>query len=311
METKTPCILIDAYGDFLSWWKGIREADWETQIEGWHDDYMAAYPELRQMQVDDYAQDGYDWREIATKHVWPQLAEGLPAMKEAHDNLLLVVPEICQRAVQVLEMDFRPRVVLYVGIGLGAGWATRYRGDPACLLGLEMIAQLHWQKQERLRGLVAHEFGHLLHMAWRDEWEAFAQAEEEDPLFLLYSEGFAQRCEQHIMGQVSWHQDKAGWLAWCESNLEWLAGEYLHRLETGESVRDFFGSWFEVRGRRQTGYYLGHAWIEAMESTASLRQIARWSREQVRQRGRGWLQQTGASSSGQEETAVPRQAPPP
>jgi hypothetical protein len=39
-------------------------------------------------------------------------------------------------------------------------------------------------------------------------------------------------------------------------------------------VRPFFGSWFELRGWKQTGYYLGHAVIRRMETGMGLHEIA-------------------------------------
>ena len=59
--------------------------------------------------------------------------------------------------------------------------------------------------------------------------------------------------------------------------------EYLIRVEKGEPVHDFFGSWFNIQGKKQTGYFLGHEIIRALEGTYSLREIALWSPEVVRQ----------------------------
>ncbi|MDF1501291.1 MAG: hypothetical protein P1P76_12580, partial [Anaerolineales bacterium] len=39
-------------------------------------------------------------------------------------------------------------------------------------------------------------------------------------------------------------------------------------------VRDFFGSWFQIEGRSQTGYYLGHEIIRRLEKSNSLEEIA-------------------------------------
>ena len=57
-------------------------------------------------------------------------------------------------------------IALYVGIGVGAGWATTYQGQPACLHGLEKCAELHWVDRDTLAALAAHELGHLAHEHW-------------------------------------------------------------------------------------------------------------------------------------------------
>ena len=67
----------------------------------------------------------------------------------------------------------------------------------------------------------------------------------------------------------------------------WLAGrlpleKYLRRVESGESVRNFFGSWFEIRGKKQTGYFLGHEFIRWLEEEHSLQEITVYSIGDVR-----------------------------
>ena len=100
---------------------------------------------------------------------------------------------------------------------------------------LELDAELGWHVEPYLSGLIVHEIGHLLHMAWRGEWEKFEELEEQDPLFMLYSEGFAQRCEHTILGKESWHQAQSEyWISWCRQNRGWLAIEFLKKVENGE-----------------------------------------------------------------------------
>jgi len=45
-------------------------------------------------------------------------------------------------------------------------------------------------------------------------------------------------------------------------------------VETGDPVSPFFGSWFEICGKSQTGYFLGHEVIVELENRLSLREIA-------------------------------------
>ncbi len=137
----SPCLIVDTFPAFSAWWEEARHLPLSAQIEAWHDRYMAAYPELRRLQVADYTGQGLDWRQVAREQVFPFLEERRPAMAQAHERILRLAPWVCHLARERVGLDFSCLVVLYVGIGCGAGWATRYQGQPACLMGLEMIAQ--------------------------------------------------------------------------------------------------------------------------------------------------------------------------
>lgn len=144
--------------------------------------------------------------------------------------------------------------------------------EPAVLFGLENIAELHWESEERLEGLIAHELGHVAHTLWRGEP---LEPLEKDPLGLLYVEGFAQRLEGVIVGSEGMHQaqDNA-WLSWCQAHLVDLARAYENRALRGEKVNDFFGSWLDVQGVPFTGYFLGHVVVRLLEEQLGLRELA-------------------------------------
>ena len=64
------------------------------------------------------------------------------------------------------------------------------------------------------------------------------------------------------------------WLAWCRDQERWLAAHFLETVDAGDSVRPFFGSWYDIRGRSQCGYYLGHQLIKQLETELSFKEIA-------------------------------------
>ena len=53
-----------------------------------------------------------------------------------------------------------------------------------------------------------------------------------------------------------------------------LAAELLRMVDAGESARPFFGSWYDIRGRKQCGYFLGHELIRELEAGMNMRAIA-------------------------------------
>lgn len=266
--------LIDTFPEFLAYWQHVQDMPMTEQIEAWADLYMNHWPELRQKQLNCYTEEGEDWRAIACDHVFPFLSEHLSTMRKAHDNLLLVAETVNGRCRQLLDFNNDLVCILYVGIGCGAGWATTYDGKPALLFGLENIAAEKWQEKETLSGLMAHELGHLVHFHWRNQ---AGLTDEENPWWQLYTEGFAQWCEPLILGKNSWHMQTSGgerWQAWCQVNLSWLAAEFLRRVDNNEDIRPFFGSWFDLCGYKQTGYFLGYELIKLMREQSNLREIA-------------------------------------
>lgn len=265
--------IIDIFPAFLEFWKKAHDQPLNVQIEGWSHDYLADHLELQAMQVENYARQNLDWKTIARERVFPFLNERLEAMQEAHKNLLELCPSIYAQARQVLGFESDTLFVIHVGIGCGAGWVIPYGGRPAILFGLENIAECGWSHAEAIQGLVAHEIGHVVHFHWRD---LANKANGEDAWWQLYEEGFAQRCETIMQGTASWHQASTDdeWLTWCQHHRGWLADEFLKTVEAGKPVNRFFGSWYEIQGKSETGYFLGHEAIQALESEYNLKQIA-------------------------------------
>lgn len=269
------CEVIDTFPAFMSFWDKARRLSTEEQIYGWEKEYMASWPELLTKQVNSYVEDKLDWRQIAREKVFPYFNERLPAMQEAHDNLLKLSVPLYERSCKALDFKSDLVIVIYTGIGIGAGWATTFRDTPAVLFGLENIAECGWSSREAIEGLFAHELGHLVHYHWRGQIIEYAAT---DPWQRLHEEGFAQRCEDLISGAESFHQTSSitggDWLSWCQSHKGLLAAEFLKTVAEGKTIAPFFGSWFEIRGKSETGYFLGYEVIKELEKKHNLKEIA-------------------------------------
>jgi len=145
------------------------------------------------------------------------------------------------------------KIILYLGLCNGAGWATKLNNDNLVLLGIEKIFELDWDCEIKLKGLIYHELGHIYH----DENRKVEAFDNED-LYQLYSEGMAMIYEQCLCNDLDfYHQYDNKWKDWCKANLNVLAKEYLKRVENKESVQDFFGDWSRYLGHSDIGYYLG------------------------------------------------------
>ena len=266
---------IDTFPSFLKYWEKAQHKSLDEQIAGWATGYIARWPELLAKQRDNYSAEKIDWQQIAREKVFPYLPQRLPVMKEAHQNLLKICAPLYSKAQRVLDFESDVVFVIYVGIGCGAGWVTPFHNSPAILFGLENIAECGWSNPEGITGLATHEIGHLVHQHWRAQ---HGKSISSGAWWQLYEEGFAQRCESLIFGTDAWHQTSgimAGdWLGWCQSHKSWLAAEFLKTVETGQSVAQFFGSWFEIDGKSEAGYFLGNEVIRVLERQFSLKEIA-------------------------------------
>jgi len=234
---------------------------------------MSLWPELLTLQIKDYETQNLNWRQIAREKVFYNLSDRLAAMRQAHQALLESCKPIYDKAQQVLDFESEAIFVIYVGIGCGAGWVTRYQGFPAILFGLENIADCGWSSAETINGLIAHEIGHLAQRHWREQQ---GKPIGSGPWWQLYEEGFAQLCESLILREPSWHQASGDpeWLDYCESHKYRLAAEFLRALDDGKAVTSFFGSWYAIDGKSQTGYYLGYEAIRLLLKRFDLQELA-------------------------------------
>ncbi|QEE16115.2 hypothetical protein DSAG12_01944 [Promethearchaeum syntrophicum] len=275
--------IFDTFDDFEEIWSLMENADIENQIEIWKTLYMEKWPYILKMQIESYQNDGGDWKKIAKEHVFPKLKESVQYMKQVRNELKKAIKFVAPRALQKFQLDFPLNFVIYVGIGVGAGWATEFREKPAVLYGLENIIECGWKTFESLAPLSAHEIGHLIHFHWRKDRNL--PIENHSPFWQLYEEGFAMRCEHKIMEEESWHQQmgQENWVLWCKSHLSYLAQKFLD--ESGdnntEMQRNFFGSWFEIEGKKQTGYYLGHEIVKSWEEEGNFKEIALMKMDEI------------------------------
>lgn len=263
--------VVDTFPAFLAYWAKAQNKPMDDQIELWANEYMSGWTELLEKQLEDYSEQNLDWKQIARERIFPYLGDRLPAMREARENLLKLCPVVYSKAERILGFHTSAYFLIYVGIGCGAGWVTTFRDKHSILFGLENIAESGWSDSVSITGLISHEIGHVMHYHLRAQDN---RKPGSDSWWQLYTEGFAQHCEALI--NDSSHQENRDdeWLAWCQHNKSHLASEFIKAVDDEQPVNAFFGSWFEIEGHSETGYYLGHEVIKTLEKTMNLREIA-------------------------------------
>lgn len=285
--------ILDTFPAFNQFWQRARSLPIDQAIESWRGDYLRPWPELRRKQIANYREDGVDWRRVARTRIFPSFDERLPRMRKVRSHLLQAIPTAVRRCRSQLDLDFPVTFVVHVGIGCGAGWATTFGGRPAVLFGVENAEEVGWTDRATLVALVEHEIAHLVHERWRRQARVGPLASRRGPWWQLYEEGFATRCELELGGIGSHHATERtqDWLAWCGRNRARLAALFLRTTAACRPTRRFFGSWYNIDGYINTGYYLGSEAIRHAEARASLREIACWNPTQVPGRMRASLRQ--------------------
>lgn len=288
--------VLDTFPAFERFWRKARLLPAGDQIDSWRQEYLRPWPELLHKQIASYEEDRASWRSVAARRIFPALDRDLPRMRKARANLLRAIPLAVRRCQSEFGMNFPVIFVIHVGIGCGAGWATSFRRRPAVLFGLENATGDRWIDSDSAVALVEHELAHLLHARWRRQAGVSSPRNRGGPWWQLYEEGFATRCELMLAGPNSDRSAGRGtdWLRWCEANRPRIASLFLRTIRARRPVRRFFGSWYDVDGHIETGYYLGSEVIRDWQSGSTLNEVAYWTPAKVCRRGRASVRRMAA-----------------
>ena len=195
-------------------------------------------------------------------------------LETLHNSFLSATKNLKERFVKVFGVDINVDIILYLGLCNGAGWATTLDETPAILLGIEKIIELDWFDDNNMTALIYHELGHI----WHDTVRILSHdtnPNSEKSIWQIYREGIAMYCEQLLLDDfLYYHQNKDGWLGWCNKNRKALFIEYKKRVDKNESTQDFFGDWRNYLGYSDVGYYLGCELIKNLSPKYSLAKLA-------------------------------------
>jgi len=260
--------VIDTYNDILNLFQNSKN---KFDQKLWQIYACEISAELPEKCFNDSA--SYDFN----KNIQPVLDNTINSkakLKEAHNSFLSITKGLNERLVNVLGMDLEVDIILYVGLCNGAGWVTKLDNKSVILLGIEKIVELDWCDINSMTALIYHELGHI----WHDTIGSLyvnTNAISERSVLQLYQEGMAMYFEQILLNDFTYyHQDENGWLSWCEENKKNLFIEYKKRIDTDESIQDFFGDWCNYQGYSDVGYYLGCELIKSLVPKYSLEELA-------------------------------------
>ena len=186
-----------------------------------------------------------------------------PALPALHTSFCKVTEELNRKVKECFGHEADIDIVLYIGLCNGAGWVTNIGGRDAILLGIEKILELNWQDEDSMRGLIYHELGHAYHK----QYGVFYQNSESSSrnfVWQLFTEGVAMYFEQVLVQDFSYyHQDKNGWLEWCENHFCQMVKDFYEDLPAmTKANQNYFGDWVSYNGKGDVGYYLGTKFVQ-------------------------------------------------
>lgn len=212
-----------------------------------------------------------------------------PALEELHQSFTAVTEGLNAAVLARFGRELDIDVVLYLGLGNGAGWVTRMNGADTVLLGVEKILKLNWQTVDGMVGLIYHELGHAYHR----QHGAFDQRSD-DPerrfVWQLFTEGIAMYFEQALVGDFAYfHQDQSGWKAWCDGHFRQILTDFDRDLPTMTRMNQrYFGDWADYHGHGDVGYYLGARWVQRLAEECGFDQLIRLNMDEVCDRYRAF-----------------------
>ena len=175
-------------------------------------------------------------------------------------------------------------IVLYVGLCNGAGWVTNIDGRDVILLGVEKILELNWVDEAFMCGLIYHELGHVYHTQYGD-FNQQSDISQQNFVWQLFAEGIAMYFEQILVNDFNYyHQDKNGWLEWCDNHLGEILADFYNDLEAMTKCNQrYFGDWVSYNGRGDVGYYLGTKFVQRLNEKYSFEELINLKIDRVHQ----------------------------
>lgn len=198
-------------------------------------------------------------------------------------NFESITKDLDEKIQQTFKRGIEATVMLYLGLGNGAGWALEIDGKAYVLLGIEKIMELNWGDKKALTSLIYHELGHLYQAQYGVLVRTFKKPSSHF-LWQLFTEGVAMYFEQTLLNDYDYfHQDKDGWLSWCEQNQKSIKEDFAKDLGSMSfSNQRYFGDWVYYQGKSDVGYYLGARFVQIICRKFLFADILGFSLKQVK-----------------------------
>lgn len=188
-----------------------------------------------------------------------------PQLETLYTSFFNITNCLNKKILDCFECELNVDIVLYLGLCNAAGWVTTINGRDVILLGIEKILELNWFDVSSMYGLVYHELGHIYH---KQHGMFHQRSDKNSRIFVwqLFTEGIAMYFEQTLVNNADYyHQNKNGWLEWCDNHYEQILADFYSDLPTmTKSNQRYFGDWVSYHGKGDVGYYLGTRFVRKL-----------------------------------------------
>lgn len=197
-----------------------------------------------------------------------------PQLQALHSSLCNIAADLNDKILDCFGCELNVDIVLYMGLCNAAGWVTAINGRDVVLLGIEKILELNWCDVPSMYGLVYHELGHIYHRQY-GVFHQWSDNNCQNFVWQLFSEGIAMYFEQVLVNDDNfYHQNKNGWLEWCDNNYEKILADFYSDLPTmTKSNQKYFGDWVKYHGKGDVGYYLGTKFVRQLCDKYDIKQL--------------------------------------
>ncbi|MCM1286276.1 MAG: hypothetical protein NC213_07960 [Acetobacter sp.] len=258
--------IIDTFNDISKVYKNgvFDKALWDNYAD-------SVFPGLKDKVENDFSRVA-EYKDKVYK-ILNDVPKNFKIAETAHQSFINATKNLSDEIKNQFNVDLNVTIILYLGLGNGAGWETTINNQKVVLIGLEKVVELGWCSESYMQALIYHELGHVYHSLF--EHKNIIITKKEKSIRQLYREGIAMVFEQTLCDDVNrYHQDIDGWLDWCKDNEKLIKTEYLKRIKNTKNVQDFFGDWCSFMNHSDVGYYLGTAFIRFLMNDYSLQEIA-------------------------------------
>ena len=257
----------------------------QFNIEKWKAYMDAVIPGAKELclsDMQDCLESGFTWEKDYLP-VLNAVIQNEDKLKMAISSFHAVTNQLEDKIVNRFGKSVDADIFLYLGLCNGAGWATTINGKTTVLLGIEKILELNWCGIDEMNALIIHELGHVYHSQY-GKGAIKAEALPDEFLWQLFREGIAMVFEQEIIGDSEYyHQDKNGWLKWCDNHFDLIKESFARDIKTmtHENQR-YFGDWVNFEGHSDTGYYLGTKFVRFLMESDPFENIIMYDVDKVR-----------------------------